>query len=79
MMGDRFKVSQRRAYKMLRQPRATERYLLNLQSDDKPLTGRMIELASLFGRYGYRGITALLQEDGWWVNHKRVERIWRRE
>ena len=78
-MRDRFKVSQRRACKMLRQPRATQRYLPNIQVDEKPLTRRIIELASMFGRYGYRRITALLQEDGWWVNHKRVERIWRRE
>ena len=79
MLRDRFKVSQRRACKMLRQPRATQRYLPNIQVDEKPLTRRIIELASMFGRYGYRRITALLQEDGWWVNHKRVERIWRRE
>ena len=79
MLRDRFKVSQRRACKMLSQPRATQRYLPNIQVDEKPLTRRIIELASMFGRYGYRRITALLQEDGWWVNHKRVERIWRRE
>ena len=64
---------------MLRQPRATQRYLPNIRVDEKPLTRRIIELASMFGRYGYRRITALLQEDGWWVNHKRVERIWRQE
>ena len=79
MLRDRFKVSQRRACKTLSQPRATQRYLPNIQVDEKPLTRRIIELASMFGRYGYRRITALLQEDGWWVNHKRVERIWRRE
>jgi putative transposase len=39
----------------------------------------MIELASEYGRYGYRRITALLQHDGWKVNHKRIERLWRRE
>ena len=39
----------------------------------------MIELAARYGRYGYRRITALLREEGWKVNHKRVERIWRRE
>ena len=32
----------------------------------------------MFGRYGYRRITALLRGEGWWMNHKRVERIWRR-
>ena len=40
---------------------------------------QIIELASRYGRYGYRRITALLQDDGWKVGHKRVERIWRRE
>ena len=36
-------------------------------------------LAGQYGRYGYRRITALLRAEGWIVNHKRVERIWRRE
>ena len=39
----------------------------------------MIELASGYGRYGYRKVTALLQEEGWRVNHKRIERLWRQE
>jgi transposase InsO family protein len=39
----------------------------------------MIELACDFGRYGYRRITALLRQEGWFVNHKRVERLWRQE
>jgi putative transposase len=28
---------------------------------------------------GYRRITVLLRREGWQVNHKRVERIWRQE
>ena len=36
----------------------------------------MVELAT---RYGYRRITAMLQQEGWQVNHKRTERLWRRE
>jgi transposase InsO family protein len=43
------------------------------------LTARIVELACQYGRYGYRRITALLRQEGWDVNHKRVERIWRRE
>jgi transposase InsO family protein len=39
----------------------------------------MVELASEYGRYGYRRITAFLREEGFPVNHKRVERLWRRE
>ena len=41
------------------------------------MTARIIELASMYGRYGYRRITALLRSEGWQVNHKRVWRIWR--
>ena len=37
---------------------------------------RMVALAT---RYGYRRITAMLQQEGWQVNHKRIERLWRRE
>jgi transposase InsO family protein len=40
---------------------------------------RIVELAKAYGRYGYRRITALLRWEGWKVNHKRVERIWRQE
>ena len=43
------------------------------------LTAAIVRLASAYGRYGYRRITALLRGEGWHVNHKRVERIWRRE
>jgi putative transposase len=79
MLTDCFAVSERRACKLLGQPRATQRYLPQVRDDEAPLTRRIIELASMFGRYGYRRITALLRREGWWVNHKRVERIWRRE
>jgi len=40
---------------------------------------QMVELATRYGRYGYRRITGLLRWDGWRVNHKRIERLWRRE
>jgi len=47
--------------------------------DEEPLITRIIELATQYGRYGYRRVTALLQIESWRVNHKRVERIWRQE
>jgi len=40
---------------------------------------RMVDLASEYGRYGYRRVTAMIREEGLRVNHKRVERLWRRE
>ena len=79
MLCEHYPVSERRACKLLNQPRATQRYLPIVHDDEKPLTKRILELASMFGRYGYRRITALLRLEGWWVNHKRVERIWRQE
>jgi len=39
----------------------------------------MIELAMRYGRYGYRTITGLLRNEGWRVNRKRIERLWRQE
>ena len=50
-----------------------------VQDDEEALCASIVRLASRYGRYGYRRITALLRAEGWRVNHKRVERIWRRE
>ena len=38
----------------------------------KKLVADITALATKYGRYGYRRITALLKERGWQVNHKRV-------
>ena len=64
---------------MLGQSRATQRYLPMVRADEAPVTQRIIEMAALYGRYGTPRITMMLQEEGWPVNHKRVERIWRSE
>jgi hypothetical protein len=50
-----------------------------MPDDEEALTADIIELVKTYGRYGYRRITALLRAAGWAVNHKRAERIWRRE
>ena len=72
-------VSQRRACKTLSQHRSAQRYVPRPRADEDALTSAIISLASQYGRYGYRRIAALLRQAGWRVNHKRVERIWRRE
>ena len=76
---DRLGVSERRACRVLRQSRATQRYLPDAWCDETPLTRRIVELACVYGRYGTPRITALIRRRGWHVNHKRVERIWKRE
>ena len=76
---DKLGVSERRACKVLEQPRSSQRYKAKMQGDEERLRAEIIKLACEYGRYGYRRITALLHRDGWRVNHKRVERIWRQE
>jgi len=72
-------VSERRACRVLEQPRSTQRHEGIDQSDEEPLRERIVQLACQYGRYGYRRVTALLRHEGWQVNHKRVERLWRLE
>jgi len=74
-----FEVSERRACKVLSQPRSSHRYEPVESDYEKALTEQIVELATQYGRYGYRRISALLRHEGWNVNHKKVERIWRRE
>ena len=74
-----FKVSERFACRALGQHRSTQRKTPIGREDEAALTADIIALATQYGRYGYRRITALLQEAGWTVNVKRVERIWRRK
>jgi putative transposase len=72
-------VSERRAFRVIGQHRSTQRKDLIRRDDEDALTRAIILLAELFGRYGYRRITALLRNEGWHVYQKRVYRIWRRE
>lgn len=78
-MRSQFKVSERRACRVLGQHRSTQRHVPKGHSDEDRLVADMIELARQFGRYGYRRIAALLREAGWSVSDGRIERLWRRE
>jgi len=64
---------------VLHQPRSTQRQSVAVRDDEDALTKDIVELASSYGRYGYRRVTMMLRHSGWTVNHKRVERIWRRQ
>jgi transposase InsO family protein len=76
---DELKVSERRVCRALEVPRSTQRYAAQPPADEPRLAQDIVRLATEFGRYGYRRITELLRWDGWLVNHKRVERLWRQE
>jgi hypothetical protein len=72
-------MSERNACRVVKRPRGTQRYYPTQRYDEDALTQAIIVLASQYGRYGYRRITALLQRVGWQIGKDRVERIWRRE
>jgi hypothetical protein len=58
-------VSERRACQVIGQPRSTQRRVLVKPDDEERLTAAIIELATQYGRHGYRRITALLRAAGW--------------
>ena len=72
-------VSERRACRVLSQPRMTQRYEATRPDDEERLVDRMRKLAGKHPRYGYRRIWALLRREGWSINRKRVHRLWGRE
>src|SRR6266852_5787685 len=72
-------LTERHACRLLEQGRGTQRYAPIQRNDEDALTRNIIELASKYGRYGYRRITVLLRSAGWPVGKDRVQCIWRRE
>ena len=75
----KYGISQRRACRAIRQYRSTQRYEVKKLPDEDSLTARIINLVAQYGRYGTPRITAVLRREGYTVNHKRVERIWRQQ
>ena len=72
-------ISERRACRVLGQPRQTQRYRPIIKEQERRLVERMLALVRAHPRYGYRRIWALLKREGGAVNRKRVYRLWRRE
>jgi len=70
---------ERHACRIVGQHRGTQRYVPTVPADEDALTRAIITLASEYGRYGCRRVTALLQAAGWQVGKDRVQRIWRCE
>ena len=75
----RYGVSERHACSALGVHRSSIHRPPKRADDEETLTEDILRLAQQYGRYGYRRITSLLQAEGWRINHKRVERIWREQ
>ena len=77
-MRQKYGSSERRTCKTIGLARSSLRYQATPR-DDESLRLAMIRLAKQYGRFGYRMIAKLLRVEGWKVNHKKVERLWREE
>ena len=73
----RFEVSERWACRVVDQPRSSQRYVSMKAVEDAALSEMMVALSKENPRYGYRRVWALLRREGWAVNKKRVQRLWR--
>ena len=73
------KVSERRACRVLKQNRQTQRYNPKQPDLDRPIIDKINNLSREHPRYGYRRIAALLRREGFKINLKRVHRLWRNE
>ena len=78
-MRQKLATPERRTCKTIGLARSTFQYKAVPKDNDEDLRLAMIRLAKQYGRYGYRKIAALLCIEGWHVNHKKVERLWREE
>lgn len=79
MLGERLGVSERRACRITGQHRSTQRHPAGRAGRDSGLRAELRELSRAHPRWGYRKAWASLREDGWEVNRKKIQRLWREE
>lgn len=72
-------LSERRACRVLDQPRSCQRYRARPRSDEGPLVKRLLELVRVRPRFGYRRMAALLRREGFRASDSRILRLWRQE
>jgi putative transposase len=75
-LAERYRISQRRAGRVIGRSRSTLRYDRKRRSDEPPLVREIKRLARRHPRFGYRRVHAMLDRKGWSVNLKRVHRLW---
>jgi putative transposase len=79
MLCERLKLSERRACEIAGQHRSTQRHEPKLAPEEEALRRRLRRLAASKPRWGYRRAHGHLVSEGWSINRKRVQRIWREE
>jgi putative transposase len=71
-------LSERRACRYTGFARSSQRYRSH-RPDSGPLRARLHALAAQRPRWGYRRLHQLLRREGWSLNHKRTQRVYREE
>jgi transposase InsO family protein len=79
MLCERLKLSERRACEIAGQHRSTQRHEPGVASDDQALRERLRGISRVHLRWGYRRAHAQLLLEGFDLNRKRTQRIWREE
>jgi putative transposase len=80
MLQNRLGLSERRACEIAGQRRSTQRYEPKVADDDAALRRQLRRISARHKRWGYRRAHGhLVNHEGWTVNRKRVQRIWREE
>ena len=75
----RFQISERRACQLVELNRSTKRYRAITSEAEGEIVAAINALAAKHPRWGYRSITKLMRDQGFAVNPKRIERLWRQE
>ncbi|MGH8513349.1 MAG: IS3 family transposase [Gammaproteobacteria bacterium] len=79
MLQDRLGISERRACRYAGQHRSTQRHAPLVAGDDAALRAALRQISRNRPRCGYRRAHQLLLEQGWRLNRKRTQRLWREE
>ena len=71
-------MSERRACRIVRQARSTQRRLLrDRRCHDGPIEGRLVDLAKTHRSWGCPQLHRQLRQEGYRINHKRTDRLYR--
>lgn len=78
-LREAWSYTERKACRLVKQPRATQRYEARIDYQERRIRQRLHELAKKHPGSGYRRMTRLLRREGMRINRKRVQRLWREE
>jgi hypothetical protein len=80
VLQERYRASERQTCRVVGQHRSTQRHAGKVVDiEEAKLRHRLREIAAEHIRWGRRMAYRLLRREGWTVNHKRVQRLWREE